>query len=343
MLPSLLFMLPIVVVDVGADRLDPAHTRSLVGKELEVEAVAPDDPRAAQATGRVDVVEKDGKLTVRYRKVDGPIERSIPVAPDPARAESDAAYLAGNLARDEASELTPKAPEKPAVPVTEKGSPWGEDDHRYAQLRAYVTDLSDDARSTSVRSGALLATAGALLLTPGIYVAAKGDLDEPNGGGIAIASFVTGGVFLTIGAIAMIAKSDPYEALAKTVREQDAKKASSEDAIAAVETEWKSQVASEQSARRTSAILSFVLAGLSIGTASVLLATGEDIDPGLTTYIMAGGALNVITGVAAILSEGPMERAYRQWHAVSNADVPKIGFGIAPAVGGGSAAFSIRF
>jgi hypothetical protein len=343
MLPSLLFMLPVVVVDVAGEDLDPAHTRSLVAKELEVDAVAADDPRAADATGRVDIVEKGGKLTVRYRKVDGPVERSIPVASDPARAELDAAYLAGNLARDEASELTPKAPEKPAVQVAEPASPWSDDDHRYAQLRAYVTDLSNDARSTSVRAGALFATAGALLLAPGIYIAAKGDLDEPNGGGIALASFATGGVFLTIGVIAMIVKGDPYEPLAKTVREQDAKKASSEDAIAAVEAEWKTQVASEQSARRTSAILSFVLAGLSIGTASVLLAAGEDIDPGLTTYIMAGGAVNVITGVASVLSEGPMERAHRQWHSVSNADVPKVGFGIAPTIGGGSAAFSIRF
>src|SRR5689334_12143383 len=138
MLPSLLFMLPVVVVDVGGERLDPAHTRSLVAKELDVEAVSADDPRATEATGRVDITSKDGKLTVRYRKVDGPIERSIPVASDPGRAEIDAAYLAGNLARDEASELTPAADAKPI----ESNAPWSEDDHRYAQLRAYVADLS---------------------------------------------------------------------------------------------------------------------------------------------------------------------------------------------------------
>lgn len=336
-------MLPIVVVDVGGDRLDPAHTRALVGKELEVEAIAADDPRAAEATGRVDVVSKDGKLTVRYRKVDGPIERSIPVATDPGRAEIDAAFLAGNLARDEASELIPEKPENENAAKEEKPSPWGEDDRRYAQMRAYVNGLSDDARSTSFRSGALLASAGVLLTAPGIYVTAKGDLDEPSDGGLALASFVTGGVFITVGLVAMAVKADPYEPLAKAVREQDAKKASSEDALASVETEWKKQVAAEQSSRNTSAVISFIIAGLSIGAGSVLLATGETSSPAWMTYIMATGGVNIITGVASLLIEGPMERAHRQWQNVSNPSLPAVGFGIAPTSGGGSAALSIRF
>ena len=334
-------MLPVVVVDVGGDRLDPAHTRSLVGKELAVEAVAADDPRAAQATSRIEIESKDGKLTVRYRKVDEPIERSIPVATDPGRAEIDAAYLAGNLARDEASELTPPSAAPPAPPPSK---PYASaDDHRYAQMRAYVNSLSDDARSTSLRSGALLTSAGVLLTVPGIYVTAKGDLDEPSEGGLAIASFVTGGLFIVLGVTAMVVKNDPYEPLAKSVREQDAKKASSDDALAAVETTWKEQIASEQSARRTSAILSFVLGGLALGGGGILLATGEASSPGWMTYVAATGAVNILGGVASLIVEGPMERAHRQWENVSNASLPKVGFGIAPTAGGGSAAFSLRF
>jgi hypothetical protein len=346
MLPGLLFMLPIVVVDVGGDRLDPDHTRTLVAKELAVEAIAPDDPRAADATGRVEIATKDGKLTVRYRKFDGPIERSIPVASDSARAEIDAAYLAGNLARNEADELTPqRAPAKASERIRESDaeSPSGEDDRRYAQLRAYVNDLSSDAQRTSFRTGVLLTAAGALMLTPGIYVAATTDLGEPQDAGIAGASFLMGGVFMTIGVVAMIAKADPYEPLAKSVREQDAKKASSAEAIAGVESEWNKQVTDERSSRRTIAVLSFVLAGLSMGTGAVLAATGTDISPGMTAYIVASGGLNIITGIASLVTEGPMERAQRQWQAVSGAAVPSVGFGLGPIVGGGAASFSVRF
>ena len=88
MFPFLL-MLPIVVVDVSGDRLDPAHTRKLVEHELAVTAVASDDPRAAEATGRIEVTgdAKDKKLTVKYRKLDEPVERTIDLADDGARGE----------------------------------------------------------------------------------------------------------------------------------------------------------------------------------------------------------------------------------------------------------------
>lgn len=344
MLPSLLLMLPIVVVDVGGERLDQDHTRALVGKELNVEAVAADDPRAADATSRIEITSKDGKLTVRYRKVDGPIERSVPMPSDPARAEIDAAYLAGNLARDEASELLPTAPAKPAKPAPASvATTFGEDDRRYAQLRAYVDDLSEESRATSFRAGMLVTGAGALLLTPAIYITAKGDLDDPSDGGLAIASYASGGVLLVIGVVGMIAKADAYEPLVKVVREQDAKKASSDEAIEAVEGEWKRQVAAEQSARHTSAIISFVMAGLALGVGTTLLATNADVSTGWITYIMAEGAVNVLFGVGALVTEGPMERSHRQWQHVSNAAAPTVGFGIAPTVGGGTASFAIRF
>lgn len=345
MLAGLLFMLPVVVVDVAGDRLDPEHTRKLVAHELGVEAVAPDDARAAEATSRIEVTgdAKTGKLTVRHRKVDEPIERSVPLHSDSARAEIDAAYLAGNLARDEAAELTPSPPRKPAEPARETAAPSSEDDRRYAQLRAYVLDLSDDARATSFRSGVLLATSGALLLAPGIYIGASGGFDNPSDAGLATASFVMGGVFMGVGLVAMIARNDPYEPLAKVVREQDAKKASPADAIANVESEWKSQIASEHTVQRTSAILSFVLAGASLGIGTTLLATGTDLSSGTIAFMLATAGVNVLTGVASLVFEGPMERAHRQWQAVSTAKSPTVGLGIAPTVGGGAASVALTF
>lgn len=336
-------MLPVVVVDVAGDRLNPSHTRELVAKELSVDAVAPDDPRAAEATGRIVVTgsAKDGTLTVRYRKVDEPIERSVKLPDDPSRAESDAAYLAGNLARDEAGELTPQPRAIPAPAAVDAPSSSSDDDRRYAQLRAYVGALSTEARETSVRSGMLLATAGALLLTPGIYVTARGDIESDRG--IAVTSFATGGVFIAIGLVAMIAKVDPYEPLTKVLREQEAQGASSEEALANVDNAWKKQVADEQSTRRASAILSFVVAGASLGVGSVLLATGSDVSPGTSAYLIASGGVNAILGIATLLTEGPMERAHRQWHALNGATTSKVSFGLGPLVGGGAASFALTF
>jgi hypothetical protein len=113
----------IVVVDVPSDDggIDPARLRAAVGAELGAEAVAPTDPRATQASGtvRVSVDRATRTRVVEYRGDAEPITRRVELPEDADATERAAVLLAGNLARDEASELA-AALRKPkeAAPTT---------------------------------------------------------------------------------------------------------------------------------------------------------------------------------------------------------------------------------
>src|SRR5262245_19058150 len=99
----------ILVVDVAAPpgAVDAAGLREAIGHELGVTSVEPDDPRAAAATGRVEVQVNatDKKLAVRYRKLGAIVAREVDLPQNRATLSSTAVLIAGNLARDEARAL----------------------------------------------------------------------------------------------------------------------------------------------------------------------------------------------------------------------------------------------
>ncbi len=100
---------PIVIVDVTGGDLDASRVREAVGRELGAQAIGADDPRAASASGRIAIDTRGATLTVTYRRMGAPegetIARSIELPSSTERAESSAVILAGNVARDEASDL----------------------------------------------------------------------------------------------------------------------------------------------------------------------------------------------------------------------------------------------
>ena len=99
----------VVVVDVDpvARGIDAARLRRAIGDELGTDAVAPGDARASAARGTiaVSVDRAAGALVVSYREKAAPIVRRIDLPPDKEATIRAAVMLAGNLARDEASEL----------------------------------------------------------------------------------------------------------------------------------------------------------------------------------------------------------------------------------------------
>jgi tetratricopeptide (TPR) repeat protein len=116
---------PVMVVDVGPG-LDAERVRSAVGKELEVTPVVPRDPRAPAAAGRLTIEARDQSLTVTFEKSGGaPVRRIVPLSADPV---GTAALLAGNVARDEASDLLGAlAPKKARTSELQRASlPSGE-------------------------------------------------------------------------------------------------------------------------------------------------------------------------------------------------------------------------
>lgn len=99
----------IVVVDVAPDatEVDEARLRAAIGGELGADAVAPGDARAAHARGTITVsIDRTAQaLVVSYREGEMPVTRRIALPGDPEAVSRAVVVLAGNLARDEGSEL----------------------------------------------------------------------------------------------------------------------------------------------------------------------------------------------------------------------------------------------
>jgi hypothetical protein len=150
----------VVVVDLAADAVefDPAKLREAIGHELGVDAVASEDARAGQATGAVVVsVDHDAhQLVVTYRGNGHLITRRIGLPPDRAAAEREAALLAGNLARDEASDLVAELRKKTPLraPVTSTPAPTVQPDDGEQDAERLKDFLADYAwRDRSLRVG----------------------------------------------------------------------------------------------------------------------------------------------------------------------------------------------
>jgi hypothetical protein len=357
MLPgALLFLLPVVVVDVSGDRLDATHTRELVGRELSVDAVAPDDPRAAQARGRIEVRTNptDKKLTVKYRKLDEPVERTIDLPDEPSRAESDVALLAGNLARDEAGELTPAPAKPPAAVQPAKPSIaetlWSsEDDRTLAQMRAFLTQSAKDERAAQIRTGVVeMAVAGALI-APAIVIWASGTQEEEarifgNAASMVGASLFVNGIFQLL--------IDPNELgpVAKKLREHEATGKSAKEAVELVEIEWADQAAKARTTRHFMGAFSAAFGALFFATGTLMTMgadTGEEKKPaGLGVGIVGLGGVLVVGAASLFAGESVTERSYRMWRTVRT--TPNAGSNVSWGAtvlpgGGGAASFALTF
>jgi hypothetical protein len=121
------------VISVGASSLEPGAIQRAVEAELRVPLVI--DPKAEQ---RLEIVVTGRRANVTYLSPGrDPVTRSVDLPKDETRALETLAYLVGNLARDEASELlaefapppgdgatdVPPPPPPPAGPPEVKPTP----------------------------------------------------------------------------------------------------------------------------------------------------------------------------------------------------------------------------
>src|SRR5262249_9002796 len=99
----------VLVVEIAQENalIDPAKLRDASAEELGVAVVGSEDSRAAGATGRLTVKVQTGdqKLVVEFRRLGTLVVRTVALPADAEHAVTTAVFLAGNLARDEASEL----------------------------------------------------------------------------------------------------------------------------------------------------------------------------------------------------------------------------------------------
>jgi hypothetical protein len=357
MLPALVLLLvPVVIVDVTGDRLDPSHTRELVEKELSVTAVAPDDPRAATATGRIEVKSNatDKKLTVKYRKVDEPVERTIDLSDDTARAESDAALLAGNLARDEASELAPP-PAKPAPPKkAEKAvksneisiaSVWSDEDRELAHIDAFLKHTTDEDHSARTRTGIIeLAIAGALI-APAVFFLIRGDTSTEERAYMGGAT-TAGGALIGAGIATMLIQPNELEPIQKKIREHNGVGTDSKTALEDVDREWAKLAADAKRGRTIYGWMSVGLGAALMATGGAGIIAGEGAPSSFGVTFAALGGMFLVNGIATLTGESVTERSYRTWHTFRTTEArgPNVSFGATVLPGGGGAAsFALTF
>jgi hypothetical protein len=157
----------LVVVDVAPDEpeLDAAALRPAIASELGAEAIAPDDPRAAQASGRlrISIDRSPRALVVTYRGQSEPLQRRIELPPDRPSIERAAVLLAGNLARDEADELAAElrrgkqdAPSPSSNPSSSPSAPSASSAPAKPDEKLADTEDDEDERDAQ-RLGAALA------------------------------------------------------------------------------------------------------------------------------------------------------------------------------------------
>ena len=311
--------------------------------------MAPDDPRAASADGTIsiEIDHKNGQLSMSYLAHAKPITRHVPLPPDSASARTEAVALAGNLARDEASDLAAQLREQrppvvPAVPSSvTKMDPAANgkaaDDSERARLVAVLDDNLRSDRPARHALGWEFITGAALE----IGVASYGlvELKYPS----AVFAFVPAIPLLFQGA-AFAFTNSPFQHLASD--------AHGDAGTASVENTWVKAADEERSERRRLAISAFgdsVFLGSM--TAFLYLAGSTTNTPSrdaIATAFVSFGVVEALVGVYLVSVDGPVERSLKTYQLSSGRVPPPAESAIdhvhvALAPGGAMASFSTTF
>jgi hypothetical protein len=345
---------PVIVVSVtpGDPELDANAVRDAIARELGADAVAPDDPRAGQSRGTVVLgVDRDGrKLAVEYTARSVPLRREVELPSDPKKVMRAAVALAGNLARDEGSELAaelrrkhpppiavgvlppPSHPE--ATPDVETG-PQAPDDARLASTLDYFAER--DRRARLAVSWTALG-AGFAFLAVGVYANTQGDVPWMIGG-------YGGAGVLALSSLVGFASASSFEDLADYHKRGAGPEAT--------EQEWVRRASSERAVRHASGWIGVV--GGCAGATAVLIwhATEGRSSParsfdGMEAAILGLDAFDVLMGVFVLSTEGPLESALHAYERAagrslgpSGAVLGHLQVGVTPR--GVSAGFSAAF
>ena len=343
----------VLVVDVseGASELDADKVRAAIATELGAEVVKPSDPRAAAARGTltVDVDRSRGELSVTYAGRVIPTTRRVPLRADVASARGDVATLAGNLARDEASELAAAlrrqsasaAAQAPAKAPGSAADPRREQTITSARLQALLDEHArqEGTDRTFMWIGFFLGAASSPAtsrLGPR-YETALGSAASAMG------SAPSAGLMVGTGALTLFAGSS-YPGLAAAHR--------GGASIAEVEGKWREAARAERSLRRVTGALELSFSAIAIGAGTIALAkpslsTSQSNSDTFVGVMFGAAAAEALAGIYFLATEGPVETGLHEYELTTGHAAPAaswlrhVAVGYAP--GGGSAMFSAHF
>jgi hypothetical protein len=333
---------PVVVVDVkaAASALDAAKVLQMIAKELHSDVVAPGDPRAATARGTIsiDIDQEHAQLSVAYVAREQPIERRLPLTGD-AEAQRDAVVsIAGNLARDEASELVaelrrPKAKPKPVANLdsrsdTEEARDRAEREaeQETARMQATLEYYASNDRTSRHGTGAALMGVSAGVISAGIYIGTRAHDDLTW---IAVGATSVG---VTSAALIKFFTTTRLEDLAAYGRQPGARPYLAQ--------EWRHAAYQEHASRKLAVGTMLAAAALPIGVGVASLADTREGNSRyqLGWWLMATGAIEIVTAGYMASTEGPVESALHAYQRSTGqrslqsvrAFRPNIGFAAAP-------------
>jgi hypothetical protein len=353
-----------VVVEVSPPgALDAYRLRGAIGVELGVDAVGPDDPRAATARGslRIVVDAESHHLTVSYKKKTEPETRTVDLPADAEAAQKAAVVLAGNLGRDEASELaaqlrkqptTTPEPQEAAASTTASGdqrtdapdrSDW---DRNARDLQAALDYYA--AQDHRERMALGWAAVGAGTVVAATTLAAPWILGPSSSGPSQTDLFTYVGVLAIPAAAFAVTAAIPLlnptqlERLAAYER----KGAGAEDTART----WGAWAESEHANRGAAGVVGLVFGAIYFGLGAVLALDSKLAIDSNSRAIYSGGsfllgAVFVLAGTENLAREGPLESALHAYERGHGIPLWKLAehVAVAPTSGGAVGSFAFRF
>ena len=337
-----------IVVAVSPDAtIDASRLRGAIGVELGVDAVAPDDARAAGARGtlRVDTGADGRHLRLSYQPRSEPVQRTVDLPGDPEATQRTIVALAGNLARNEGSELAAElrhGQASIAAPPPPRAGARDEAEIDPVALQTALDYYAEQDRHLRHALGWTALAVGATGMGLGYVIARNSPLGEgaASSDGILVGSVGTG--FVAAGLVSLLVTSK-LEDLAASDRQ---------GAGAAQTTEaWVRAARWEHSARQTMGTVMVVGAGLAVAYSGFVAADDRWIvDPNArantVVTFLAAGALYGFLSVAALATDGPTEaalHAYETSHGIPRWQLGVDDLAIAPTRGGAAATVRMTF
>jgi hypothetical protein len=346
----------VVDVDAAASAIDAASLRAAIARDLNADAVAPDDARAAQARGTIQVTlgGDHRALVVSYLARPEAITRTVEVPADPPAIERAAVILAGNLARSEESQIAAdlRAQRSAALPADAQATPGanvapvgpGRDDAERAAAQRVEADrlqrtldyLAEREKSTRLAFAWTSLGVGAAEVGTGVYISTQ----HPSDGW---SWYLPGsiGVALIIGGALTFLEDSPFERLAAYDRAGGGTQRTEET--------WARWAHGQQTRRTVAGILALAAGTLGIGYAVWQYAsTPSDTSHVGTDFVAVISTIDVLVGAYTLATDSPFEAALHEYERSTG----KVLFQEAGALGhlrlgfvpgGASAGFGGRF